>query len=82
MSKSKKLYALYIEWEDPTVHDGWTDAEAVTSRVPMQCKSCGFLVHEDKDYLRLTLALSDANQIMDPFIIPKKLIKRRRKVRF
>lgn len=68
-----------IEWVDSMGGNGWQPKEVyleAAKETPMLCRSCGFLIYEDKE--RVALALSENfNAFNGQIIIPKVAITSR-----
>jgi|TARA_R110000787_G_scaffold285541_2_gene401526 hypothetical protein len=74
---SPKLY--YIEWTDPaTEHAGWFELnkETLDKLEPVLCKSVGWLIKENKDYIVVAGSLIEKENMASCDVsIPKGLIK-------
>jgi len=70
---------VLIEWVDITKHcTGWIPEEDVIDNMSfMQCSSVGFLVSKSKDAIVITQTRTN-NQITDPLVIPRRVIKKMR----
>lgn len=73
---------VLIEWVDITKHNtGWIPAEAVVDNMRfMRCKSVGFIVAETEEAVVISQTVTD-EQITDPLVIPRRVIKKIRKLR-
>lgn len=65
-----------ITWLDATSHYGWKDLDEKYELC--EIKSVGYVIHETKDYVALTTSISSLNHGLDPILIPKKMILKRR----
>jgi hypothetical protein len=73
-----KRKITYVEWEDPTSTDAWTD---IAETYMLECyvaKTCGFIITEDDRAICIALSLVEPNDSCSNFIvIPKTHIRHR-----
>jgi hypothetical protein len=66
---------VWVQWVDPHAESGWMEFDEVCD--PPGCaESCGFVIHDEDDYVVLALSLDYVNNHVNGYIaIPKVLIK-------
>lgn len=75
MSKPK---IVVIEWEDPCSAYNWMGLREFRKFKPAQIISCGLLIHEDEDYVRLAMDYDKQGGINTGGVVPKRLITKRK----
>lgn len=81
MNKTPPL--VFIEWDDASGSDGWIRAEKLIESDDKlaRIKTVGYLVHEDKDSITLTMAHDTTNNNFGAFMsVPKSCIRKRKKI--
>ena len=74
MKKLIKDELIIITWEDILQVAGWLSLEAVNTTDAIICKSVGWLISEDKKYIRITSNISSDGD-MSIVVIPKGTVK-------
>ena len=78
--KYKEGDLLVVLWHDISSNDGWVAIEDAKTMEPLRPVSCGFLLEEDGEYIRLTNTyLPDSCNVL---IIPKSNIDKIVKAKF
>lgn len=68
-----KPYKAYIEWDDAVTHlTGWT-RKVNTDLSPM--KTCGFVIHQNKKVVVVSMSVTDDGEVDDHLAIPRKSIR-------
>lgn len=77
MNDIRNTKKLYLEWVDSCAIKGWNRIEGLDLTETKIC-SIGYLVYEDKNSVTITTSMSTNNSFMDPLIIPKcSIIKKK-----
>lgn len=77
----KKSYSLYrIDWVDAASNSSWTPLENYAKPNDFNVHTVGWLIYEDKNYYVLAQNMSSAGNCADRMQIPKKWVKRVRKL--
>lgn len=74
-----------VRWVDSGTGGGWQFLTHLDA-APCECRTVGFLLHENKDSITVSSSLSfgtdgKPNQAADPITIPKVAVKSRRFVK-
>ena len=73
------LPPIDIVWVDPTSDNGWMTIEQARTIVLQSMLARGWLVNEDKDYIRISTNVSqDGDRVSDVLVLPKGCIVRRK----
>lgn len=73
-----KQQIVYLEWEDPTSTDEWTDMSDARVLECYLAKTCGIKINEDHRHICVALNVTEPNDSCSNFIvIPKTHIRRR-----
>jgi hypothetical protein len=76
---------VYIEWMDPYGHDraGWTTVDEVLKNKGENCKTLGFIMKEDKQFLTIASTYCvdpEYTSVLNYFTIPKSVIVKRKSI--
>ena len=79
----KGRQAVFIEWEDSCSWGAqrWRDVGDSKELKPSLIQSVGFLLHADKQLVRITGHLDDNDNESACFVIPRGCIKRMRRLK-
>lgn len=79
----KTTTLVLIEWVDIALYNtGWIPQENVIDNMEfIRCISVGFIVAETDERVVLTQTRGDNAKITNPLVIPRKVIKRIRKLK-
>lgn len=61
---------VWIDWLDSTGGGGWRSIEGL-GRAMLECRSVGFLVHEDDESVTVSASLASLGNADEPIRIPK-----------
>lgn len=75
-----KPVIVEIYWRDATTYGGWVGSEEVPALTLWECRSIGYLQHEDAQHLRLVQTQTDRDRVGEVLVIDKKWITKRRKI--
>lgn len=70
---------VVVEWDDHCEADGnvWMSREDAANCSPAQCRSVGWLLHQDAERLVLTTSLvDDEDTVARPFVIVAAAVRR------
>ena len=63
MIMSKPSYPLYIViWKDHTSDGAWKDLKSITKEKPSLAYSIGYLIHQDKESIKLCNSYTSDNE--------------------
>jgi len=70
--KTKKLKRVEVDWIDAHVWSGWRDEEEAKEVMPAQTHTIGYLLTQNRQYVKLTSGYSETNELYDSIhVIPK-----------
>lgn len=64
-----KRTAVYIEWEDPTSTDDWTDIEDAKKMECYIARTCGLIISEDDAHICVALTVTEPNDSCSNFLV-------------
>lgn len=70
----KRVEIAVVDWLDAAQHPGWSESaeELTVARV----RSVGYLVHRDKDCIKLAQSVAEDTSVADVLVVPRKWIRR------
>ena len=80
--KQKDYPIVIITWLDHTGTSAWKTLDEVKSTVHVTCKTIGWLVHEDKNVVKVYDSMTDDGGFGGESIIHKKLMVSKEEVVF
>lgn len=86
MKQPKLPKLVAVDWIDSSSSNGWIDMPNRDFRLNLKCSSVGYLVHEEKDRVRVSASIAfdnngNADQFNNTITIPRVAIQRIRKVK-
>jgi len=75
MKKEQPTKIAIITWEDPMTFTGWRSLGKSRAKHGAQTRSVGFLVSEDRDYVRIALDWNMDGETNGLGVIPRKSVK-------